>query len=545
MKRTPTPQQQAIIDAVGKFDLVKVEACAGSGKTSTLAMTAETYEVPSLYLAFNKSAATDASSRFPRHVTCQTTHSRAYAKFGRMLAHKMSRPKGGYVNVAGTGSEIARYYHIDSIVIDQDTTVGASFIGMLVRDTVARFEQSADDHVQMKHIPTTELKEKLHDNAMSLSFVKGVILTNAKKLWDARQDVNSIVLATHDTYLKLFQLSKPDFSGEFQMLYVDEFQDTTPCVLDIVMNQKGKMKIVMVGDARQAIYGWRGAVNAMQMVNGETRALTKSFRYGPKIAAIATAVLQRDMVITGHDPIDSRVGLQGIVDRSKPHMRLFRTNSALIEAALPVITAGTPCALEIDVKDFVKLLQSALALQAGKKKDVKHDKVIPYTDWEELMGEAKNDPELGRVAKAVKDGHAERWCHILERHVNAQDPLVTLTTAHRSKGREHEQVIVESDFKSCFDEDGEWIGLPTEEQNLLYVAVTRAIMALEYNLTTMEFLNHDRAEGGEDFDEEPSGSFRNVSQEIQRFASHDYGMTLRGEQSQYAMEMQEGALWDA
>jgi hypothetical protein len=56
------------------------------------------------------------------------------------------------------------------------------------------------------------------------------------------------------------------------VLYVDEFQDTTPCVLDIVMNQHSNgMKVVMVGDARQAIYGWRGAVNAMKMVDAPTR----------------------------------------------------------------------------------------------------------------------------------------------------------------------------------------------------------------------------------------------------------------------------------
>lgn len=493
MKRIPTPQQQAVIEAVGKFPVVKVEACAGSGKTSTLGMTAETYEVPSLYLAFNKSAATDAAARFPKHVTCQTTHSRAYAKFGRMLAHKMSRPKGGYVNVAGTGSEIARFFNIDNIQFDEHTIVGASFIGMLVRNTVARFEQSADDHVQMHHVPTSELKEKLHDHVGNVAFVKNVVLSNAKKLWDARQDTNSPVLATHDTYLKLFQLSKPVFTG-FEIVYVDEFQDTTPCVLDIVKNQVGKTKVVVVGDRRQAIYGWRGAVNAMEMLDGETRALTQSFRYGKAVADIATCVLERDMVITGFDKIDSRAGLDNMVDRTKTHMRLFRTNSALIEAALPVIVSGTPCALEIDVQDFVRLLQSAQALYEGDKKNVKHDKVIPYTDWEELAIEVGNDPELGRVAKAVSGGMAMRWIHILGSFRNSDSPLVIFTTAHKSKGRECEQVIVENDFKSCYDDDGEWKGLSTEEQNLLYVAVTRAILVLEFNLTTMEYLNREHAD---------------------------------------------------
>jgi hypothetical protein len=540
MKRTPTQQQQAVIDAVGQFELVKVESCAGAGKTSTLAMCAEAYEVPSLYLAFNKSAATDASNRFPKHVTCQTTHSRAYATFGKTMAHKMNRPSGKYVNVAGTGSEIARYYDISPIQFDEHTVVGAGFVGVLVRQTVGIFESSAESEVELKHVPSQELKEKLHDHIGNVRSARNIVLKYAKKLWADRQNLNSPVLATHDTYLKLFQLSKPVFGG-VDILYVDEFQDTTPCVLDIVMNQKGRMKIVMVGDARQAIYGWRGAVNAMQMVSGETRSLTKSFRYGQRIADIATAVLERDMVITGLESIDSKAGLESMVDRTKPHMRLFRTNAALIESALPVITSGTPCALEIDVKDIVKLLQSALALHGGIKKDVKHDKILPYQNWNELALESKNDPELGRIARAVKEGNAERWVQTLERHVNAQDPLVVFTTAHKSKGREHDQVIVESDFKTCYNDDNDWVGLSVEEQNLLYVAVTRAINVLEYNLTTQEYLNKGKAE---DYDLDPVGSFRPIGAQIAAFTGHDYGMSLRGEMAQEAVMREEGNLYE-
>jgi superfamily I DNA/RNA helicase len=62
-------------------------------------------------------------------------------------------------------------------------------------------------------------------------------------------------------------------------------------------------------------------------------------------------------------------------------------------------------------------------------------------------------------------------------------PHVTFTTAHKSKGREFSQVIVEGDFKSALNEDGEFVGLAEEEQNLLYVACTRAINVLEYNKT--------------------------------------------------------------
>lgn len=491
MARTPTPQQASCIAAAvdTTIKLLKIEACAGAGKTSTLVMMAENLPVTSLYLAFNKVTATEGSEKFPKHVTCKTTHSVAYAAFGRLLAaaDKLSRPKGRYVNVAGTGSEIGKYFKIEAIKHAREVVLSAAFIGLLVKLTVARFEQSADAVITLKHTPIGELNEKLKTCTFDLPKAQAAVLNYARKLWDERTDMRSPVLATHDTYLKQYQLSKPILAG-FGVLYVDEFQDTTPCVLDIVMNQTKYMKVIMVGDARQAIYGWRGAVNAMQLVEAESRNLTKSFRYGQAVANIATTVLEGAMQIEGNENIDSVVGLSDKVDREQPHTRLFRTNAGLLSAAINEIQKGSKVALEIDVKDFVKLLQSAVALQDGDMKAVKHDKILPYNDWAELTAEAKHDPELTRISKIVTEGDVDNWIATLEKHTNARDPHVTFTTAHKSKGREFSQVIVEGDFKSALNKDGEWVGLSEEEQNLLYVAVTRAVNVLEYNLTVVEYL---------------------------------------------------------
>ena len=487
---TPTKQQAQIAKDLHKHRIIKVTACAGGGKTSSLKGTAEEHKEPSMYLAFNKVTADEASAKFPKHVTCKTTHSVAYAAFGKKIADKLSRPRGGYQNVAGTGTEIAKYYGIRGLTLEDHTlNLSSQFIGLLVRQTVARFEQSADSEVQIKHIPQAELIEKYIKAGCGpkhSAYINGIILTAARSLWKDRTDVNSPVLATHDTYLKMYQLSKPVLHGT-KILYVDEFQDTTPCVLDIVMNQKDHMKIVMVGDARQAIYGWRGAVNAMKMVDCHSLELTKSFRYGQAIADVATTVLEGAMKIEGNSSIQSVVG-QSNVDTTKPYTRLFRTNAALLQSAVLEIKNGTAVNIEIDVKDFVKLLESADALRNDDLKNVKHDKIIPYQKWDEMVEEAKHDPELSRVAKLVGQGDADEYIEVLINHKNSANAHITFTTAHKSKGREWSQVQIESDFKSCYNEDGQWVGLPEEEQNLLYVAVTRAIDVLDYNHTVVEYL---------------------------------------------------------
>jgi hypothetical protein len=469
--------------------MIKVEACAGSGKTSTLDMMAVSEQAASLYLGFNKVTATEASEKFPRHVTCKTTHSVAYAVFGTVLREKLSRPKGRYVNVGGTGSEIGKLYKLLPVELSETVMLSGAYLGLMARTAVALFEQSADAELTKRHLPRGELFKIAEKSQAKMDYTESIILSTAQKLWRDRTDVNSPVLATHDTYLKMYQLSKPVLAG-YKILYVDEFQDTTPCVLDIVLNQQKHMKIVMVGDARQAIYGWRGAVNAMQMVQCESRKLTKSFRYGQEIADIATKVLEGAMKIEGNASIKSVSGFT-CVDRTQPYTRLFRTNSALLTEAVSEIKAGTAVSIEVDVKDFVKLMQSAVALEQGIKKDVKHDKLLPFVDWSDMVVEAKNDPELGRIVKVVKDGKVGEWIAVLSSHVNSDCPLVTFTTAHKSKGREFAQVVIEGDFKSCYNEDGEWVGLSEDEQNLLYVAVTRAILRLEYNQTVSEYL--DRA----------------------------------------------------
>lgn len=493
MARKPTPQQAAVIEAVKAEQAVKVEACAGGGKTSTLTLVAEAVPVPSIYWCFNKANADEAAEKFPKHVKCSTSHSTAFSFTGKKIMHKLKRPAGKYVNVAGTGAEIGKYLKLSPIEMSEDLTLSQAYLGLLVRTTVTRFEQSADAVISQAHLPKGELRDITIKTGVKTTYVETTILKGAKKLWEERINPASPVLATHDTYLKMYQLSKPVLGGN-DVLYVDEFQDTTPCVLDIVKNQMEHMKVVMCGDRFQSIYQWRGAINAMKMVECATRGLTKSFRYGQAVADVATTVLEGQMVVTGNETINSVVGID-TVDRTKPHTRLFRTNAALLVAAMDEILKGTPVSIEIDVKDFVKLLQSAVALKEGDMKAVKHDKLVPFFNWWSLTEEAKHDAELARIAKIVDSKEAGEWISTLETYVNSKTPHVTFTTAHKSKGREFDQVVIEGDFKSCYNEKGEWIGLTEEEQNLLYVAVTRAVHVLEYNNTVYQYIKRREEEG--------------------------------------------------
>lgn len=505
MKFTPTAEQLSAIELVKANQNTKLNAYAGCSKTTTLTMVADQLAVNSLYLAYNKSMATEAREKFPSWVKVSTTHALAYAVFGRELQHKLKRPAGAYQNVCGTGGEIARYFKIKDYVLDEFGIgrITAAGIGVAIKETVNRFEYSADRELAQKHVSNAGIKklDKKHLSPQVAMEYSAIVLKNAKLLWELRKNKNVAILATHDTYLKLYQLSRPDLS-QYDIVYLDEGQDTNECVLDIVMSQS-KCKIVVVGDEFQQIYQWRGSVNAMGKLPFVEGKLSQSFRFGQPIADLANTVLNTagdniGAAIRGWEGCESKV--VSFYDMPEEELAalgsytlLYRTNMTLILDAVTLLAKGKKVNLEIDVKDFVKLLESAIELNIGNMKGVKHEELLPYESWKDFAEEVGGTGgELGRVYQIIDSGEVYEVMGRLATHHNVENPDVTLTTAHKSKGREWDTVLLADDFPSCYNNQGEWVGLKEEERNLLYVAVTRARKLLVWNTTVQQLMDRSK-----------------------------------------------------
>lgn len=487
MSFKPTTEQQACVTSYGKKASFKVEAVAGSGKTSTVKLMAESDDSrTALYLAFNKAAATEAAGKMPKgHVTCRTTHSIAYGAFGRDYAAKLSRPRGGYVNVAGTVSEIVKYFNVKST-----GSLSKSGIARLAKLTVAAFESSSAFALGEKHISQGELnllarKAEAKDEFFDKQNVVKKVMELANQIWDDRTDLFSPVLITHDTYLKMYQLSEPVL--DYDVIFLDEAQDTSDCVIDIVMRQAKHAQIVCVGDSFQAIYGWRGAVNALGKIKSQSTPLSQSFRYGPAVAEVATAILNGAMIVKGFDKMPTVVSE---VDREKPHTVLFRTNSALIDTGMRLLNSGESVAIEVDTKGYVRKLDSAVALYNGDMRKVKHEDIVVFEGgWHELLEEAELvKGELARIAKQVMSGEYRKILATLRNYTKPRNAKISLITAHRSKGMEYDQVILADDFPEVINEEGEFVELNDMERNLLYVAATRAQVVLELNSTAEDIM---------------------------------------------------------
>lgn len=497
MSFTPTQEQLDAVEMSHVVRNLKLSALAGSAKTSTCVLIAQANPCPSLYLAFNKTMAQDAAGRFPDWVEVRTTHSLAYRVFGRQYAHKLTRPAGAYQNVGWTGSEVARLLHIPSQIIrSTGEIVTSSSIGACVILTVNNFEHSADKEISKKHVSLLAIpskKQTRHD--FPEKKLRAEILKSAEILWRKRTDLNSPVLISHDTYLKLYQLSNPDLS-QYEMIYLDEYQDTNPCVHAIAMQQT-KSNMVAVGDKFQAIYGWRSAVNAMDLVSWPESALTKSFRFGQSVADLANEILRDNKTgeyrtkMQGFEKVDTKIMSKWDWSNEKVEgavTRIYRTNAYLIADAIEDMVAGKNVAIQIDVQNFIKCLESGVALMNGEKSKVKHDVFVGFDSWKEFKEEAEHNQECQKLLRLITGGDVGKILGTLRNYRVPKTFEVKYSTAHKMKGLEDDIVWLADDFPSAYDKNGNWIGLTQEEQNILYVALTRAKKVLVKNSTIEEIL---------------------------------------------------------
>lgn len=478
MQFTPTQEQQDILAAFKEHKVMKVNAVAGSGKSSTLKLLAQEHTQPSLYICFNKQNAVEASKTFPNHTDCRTVHSLAYSVFGKYLLHKLNILDSVYINRGRTAKEIVKLYDVQDFLVGRNVYIPARTIVVLAKVTVYRYQNSSNESIGVSHIPKKEIEDldKKHKRFNADKF-KTEVLSVAERLWRDKVNPKSPVKIEHDTYQKLYQLSKPILP--YDIIYSDESQDMSPVVLDIISRQE-HCKVVYVGDTYQSIYAFRQAVNAMEKIKAPTKVLSKSFRYGQEIADLATFIIDGSIQVKGMEGIDSKVA-KVVSDK---YTKIFRTNSALLSEAVRLIGQGAKVKCEIDPKKFKSMINSSYALFKQDNTNIKDDEIAVYATWSEMLDDAKDNPEIKRLTDIIINHNTFTYVKALDTLIKdskSNKPYdIILTTAHKSKGMEWSNVIIADDFntetilKSVGDS-----GYNQQEVNLFYVACTRAINTIQ------------------------------------------------------------------
>jgi hypothetical protein len=458
----PTPEQQAILDRP-PTSTIKVAAGAGCGKTSTLVHYGKRWPAPALYLAFNRAIADEAGRKFPPIIETRTAHS-----FAHRALHVGAR----------SGELVPRYRQEHLRAFDRliDPIPGLSDwqVRAAILRTLDNFLIDAGSKIRPDHCDLTVKSQRIAVREMARAIVK-------KLLKFEKHDLP----ITHDTYLKAFELWH-QIEGGFKYLLLDEAQDLNPVLISIT--KKAALPTIVVGDAYQSIYRFRGAVDAMEAFDAPELPLTHSWRFGPEVALLANRILR-------HSSKAPRHVLHGNPDRETQVLRyagklqprpgtaiLARTNARLFES---LATIEQPFHLVGGVADLQRQLGSALALRQRRHHQVVDPGVARFTSWALFDHAADRGDGEARRLRDIVEKHGDQLPRILSRlgtlhREREADAAVIVSTAHKAKGREFNTVIVLDDFETPADliersrKDAAKTTEADQQINLLYVACTRA-----------------------------------------------------------------------
>ena len=208
--------------AVTRQENLKINALAGTGKTSTLRAIA--HNLPQkkvLYLAFNKSVQTEASESFPKNVYARTIHSLAYRSMSIFEAHWQTK--------LGIRHTIKDYAQMLGLDLRAGRTIKTIYC---LREAIRAFQSSGDLLPSSQHIPPPELRSI--KSSTERTWIREIVDTYAPRLWASMIDPTKATFGiTHDTYLKLWQLSGAKISG-VDLIMLDEAQDANPVMMDIL-----------------------------------------------------------------------------------------------------------------------------------------------------------------------------------------------------------------------------------------------------------------------------------------------------------------------
>ena len=461
-----TDEQKEILEAVKKYKVIKINAFAGTGKTTTLKLIANEFKTKKiLYLAFNTSIKNEASGIFPNNTYIKTTHGLAFAAIKKYTS----------INLNNIG-----YYRAIDISKEFSISYNQAIASLKIFEN---FCNNTQDEI---------IKDDLEHKTARLIF--NYMMVGKLK-------------PTHSFYLKYYYLliKKEQINQyEYDIILLDEAQDTNEVTLGIFEYLNGKTKIY-VGDQHQQIYSFRGSKNALQKIEAnKTLYLSYSFRFDENIAFFANKLLKNFK--NEKVQIKSKATLDESIDTQ---CYISRTNATLISIIAKRIDTRTPFVTIRDPNEIFSLTIEVYHLLYGDKKKIKKFYFLKEFKDEDELSDYANDAEDYELKSAIKVVHEYKdrvfeFKDISDKFYKAWQnramngfeqrikEILFLTTAHTSKGLEWDSVIIADDFvdfadlivdykcdsleefQKALDEETNYNQEILDEFNLFYVSITRA-----------------------------------------------------------------------
>lgn len=291
-------------------------------------------------------------------------------------------------------------------------------------------------------------------------------------------------------------------SPSYDLVCIDEAQDMNACQLHLAQSVcKPTGRVVVVGDDRQAIYGFRGAdSNSIDRLKEELDATELSLTITYRCPRVVVEEAQRLVSDYEHAPnapdgTISRVMAAELAKHVSPgNFVLSRTNAALTKACMELLRNNIRA--KIEGRDIGKRLQTIV------KTLTKNNTWMDIADFEEELA-AWEQKEIDKAIRADRESRAAlvadqaETLRILGEGLNAvkdllfriddlfgeaaaQHGVVVCSTVHKAKGLESQRVFLLRETFYPGRRDKMSAGRLTEETNIEYVAITRAMEELTW-----------------------------------------------------------------
>ena len=484
----PSPRQAAILAALPLPRHLLIQACAGSGKTTTLGLIAATIpqNLRSVALCFNKAIADEFTRKLPHHVEAKTLHSlgfaavRAAVRNVRVDDRKLRNVIDSLPSLRTCAETVRRTLAGDLAVLVG--LVSDMMVDPTDKEAVADAVASTGRTVEMLN----EACEHLPGLLAQMDGMRGVI-----------------------TFSEMIR--HPLVHGyalpQFDVVLVDEAQDLNASQHALVARiVKPGGKLIAVGDRAQSIYGFRGADRgSMDRLKSDwdmvELPLDVSFRCPRAVVAEAQTIVGDGIQPSPSAPEgevirrDAKALGQTEAELAPGDMVLCRINAPLVPLAFRLIRRG--CRALIRGRD---LGAGLLALVRRLKAADVGDLIAKARKWaDKAIRQAEAADKGAATVQAIED-KVDTLCAFAAESESVADLMgrieaifadvspegcVLLSTVHKAKGLEAERVVIlRPDLlpapwaKSEADQ--------AQEKNIAYVAITRAKRTLIFQAAPEE-----------------------------------------------------------
>lgn len=295
-----------------------------------------------------------------------------------------------------------------------------------------------------------------------------------------------------------WELHKRPWFKPYKYVLVDECQDLNPLQLQLVLMLAGLIgRILAVGDPRQAIMGFAGADNqSYNNIVWFTRAtelpLSICYRCPRSHIALVKSIFPYIPIEAAPDAIEGIIHQIESKDIEKlvkhGDIIICRKTAPLVSLCIRLISQGIKATvLGRDVGDFLKKELDQIAKLPGYSFKFFNDAVAQYREiklqqYLNLDNEDELKERLADRLEAIATIYQsqtqatsiESLKYYIDELFSDENSPVTLSTIHKYKGDEGERIFVHKagDMPMTWRNQRDW--QLEQEQNLLYVALTRS-----------------------------------------------------------------------